>query len=85
MEITPVNRQRFYTWIIETLSTCEELTAREVADYLYHKNLIPLAIRQATAPRLTELVKMGRVEVCGSKVDADSKKRVSVYRLVKDV
>lgn len=85
MEITPVKREKLYTWIIEALRVYEELTAREVADFLYFKEVIPLATRQATAPRLTELVKMGRVEVCGSTVDPFSKKRVSIYRLVEDV
>ena len=85
MEVTPVKREKLYTWILQALSVFEELTAREIADYLYFKNVIPLATRQATAPRCTELVKMGRIEVCGSKVDEDSKKRVSIYRLVGNV
>ena len=85
MEVTPVKREKLYTWIIKALSVYGELTAREIADYLYSQNVIPIAIRQSTAPRCTELVQMGRIEVCGSKVDEDSKKRVSIYRLVGNV
>ena len=61
---------------------CSELTAREIAVVLWRNGYIPLAIRQATAPRLTELLHQGRVEVVGSKIDEVSNKTVSVYKAV---
>lgn len=87
----PVNRANMYKWILSVLKgemdipfgwDCKELTAREIAVVLYRNGYIPLAIRQATAPRLTELVHKGMVEVAGSKLDETSKKIVSIYRVV---
>ena len=88
---TPVNRNNMYKWILSVLQgemdipfgwDCSELTAREIAVVLWRNGYIPLAIRQATAPRLTELVDIGKVEVVGSKLDEQSKKTVSIYRVV---
>ena len=80
MEVTPIDRQRLYGLITEVLSN-KELTAREIAEILFEQGYIMTATRQETAPRLTELEKMNRVEVVGSKVDVLTKKRVSIYRL----
>lgn len=80
-----------YKWILSVLQGemdipfdggCRELTAREIAVVLWRNGYIPLAIRQATAPRLTELVGFGKVEVAGSKIDEESKKTVSIYKVV---
>lgn len=87
----PVNRNNMYKWILSVLKgdmdipfgwDCSELTAREIAVVLYRNGYIPLAIRQATAPRLTELLHKGKVEVVGSKIDETSQKTVSIYRVV---
>jgi hypothetical protein len=80
MEVTPIDRNRFYRLITEVLSN-KELTAREIAEVLFLRGYIMTATRQEVAPRLTELEKMDRVEVVGSKVDVLTKKRVSIYRL----
>ena len=80
MEVTPIDRQRLYRLITEVLSN-KELTAREIAEVLFAQGYIMTATRQEVAPRLTELEKMERVEVVGSKVDVLTKKRVSIYRL----
>ena len=80
MEVTPIDRQKLYQKIIEVLSN-KELTAREIAEILFERGCIMTATRQETAPRLTELEKMNRVEVVGTKVDVLTKKRVSIYRL----
>ena len=80
MEVTPIDRNRFYRLITEALSN-NELTAREIAEVLFLRGFIMTATRQEVAPRLTELEKMERVEVVGSKVDVLTKKRVSIYRL----
>lgn len=62
----------------------KEMTAREIAKILWKMGMIPLPIRQATAPRLTELEYNRKVEVCGSKIDEESKKTVSIYRRVQN-
>lgn len=80
MEVTPIDRNRFYRLITEVLAN-KELTAREIAEVLFEQGFVMTATRQEVAPRLTELEKMERVEVVGSKVDVLTKKRVSIYRL----
>ena len=82
-QVTEVNRENMYKWILEVLGD-SEMTAREIAIVLHNRCLIPLPIRQATAPRLTELVRKGKVEVVGIKVDEESKKTVGIYRSKKD-
>lgn len=90
-QIKPVNRNNMYKWIMSVLHgemdipfgwNCSELTAREIAVVLWRNGYIPLAIRQATAPRLTELIDLGQVVVVGCKVDEESKKTVSIYKAV---
>ncbi len=91
-EVKAVNRNNMYKWILQVLQgemdcpwgwDCSELTAREIAVVLCKNGYIPLAIRQATAPRLTELERMGRVCVTGSKIDETTKKKVRKYEVVK--
>lgn len=77
--VTPVNRNNMYKWVLEALDGVE-LTAREVAIELHKQGYIPYPIRQAVAPRLTELVLTGKVAICGCKVDEESHKTVSVYK-----
>lgn len=69
--------------IISVLQDGKARTAREVAVELYKLKYIPFPVRQAAAPRLTELVDMGLVEVAGKAYDQDTKRNVAVYRLVK--
>ena len=83
MQATKVNRNSMYKWILSALGD-SELTAREIAIILHDRGLIPLPIRQATAPRLTELAGKGQVEVVGTKIDEESKKTVGIYRSTKD-
>ena len=80
MEVTPIERQKLYRLITEVLSN-KELTAREIAEVLFMQGYLMTGTRQEVAPRLTELEKMDRVEVIGSKVDVLTRKRVSIYRL----
>lgn len=89
--VKPINRNNMYKWILSVLNgemdipfgwDYRELTAREIATVLYRNGYIPIAIRQATAPRLTELLRLGKVEVTGRKVDEQSKKTVSIYKVV---
>lgn len=81
MAETKVNRENMCRWIIDALGT-QQMTAREIAVVLHQKGYIPLPIRQATAPRLTELMESRKVEVVGSKLDEESKKTVSIYKVV---
>lgn len=85
MEITPVKRTILYKWIEKVLAVHGELTAREISVVLYNKGIVAYPVRDSCQPRITEMCRMGRVEVCGSKVDEFTRKRVSIYRLVKDV
>ena len=60
-----------YNLILSTLHDNKEngLTAREVAVILYNQGLLRSNERQATAPRLTELVDDGRVVIIGKRFD----------------
>lgn len=79
-----VDRKRLYDLIIHTLrcNTKNGLTAREIAVILYNQGYIKSNDRQATQPRLTELVDKGIVEVVGKKIDEISLKNVAVYSIV---
>lgn len=60
----------------------EGMTAREIAEEMHTRGVIPYPVRQATAPRLTELAAEGVVEVTGKKLDEQTGRNVAVYRLV---
>lgn len=72
---------RHITGILE--GSEEGMTAREIAEEMYNRHYIPYPVRQATAPRLTELERVGMVEVIGKKLDEQTDRKVAVYRLVK--
>lgn len=59
----------------------EGLTAREIAIELYNDGIIKDNSRQATQPRLTELVDKGIVQVVGKKYDKLTERKVASYRL----
>lgn len=80
MEVTPIKRQKLYDLIIMTLGPNKEMTAREIATELHKQKYLATATRQEVAPRCTELVKQGHLVVCGSKVDEETRKHVSIYR-----
>lgn len=74
--ILKVDRYKRYNQIRDVLKGHKEgLTAREIAEKL---NYIE---RNATAPRLTELEKMGEVKVIGAKYDCKTNRTVAVYAL----
>ena len=68
--------------ILNVLANGGAASAKDIAVILYDQHLIPYPVRQATAPRLTELVEEGLVEVCGKAYDIDTERNVAVYRLV---
>lgn len=77
-----LDSKRLYDRIIEVLSCDDHLTAKEIANGLYIRGYIPYPVRQAVAPRLTELEEKGIVKVVGKEYDAETGRTVAVYRLV---
>lgn len=78
-----LDRNGLYSLILSTLHDNKEngLTAREVAVILYNQGLLRSNERQATAPRLTELVDDGRVVIIGKRFDEISLRNVAVYTI----
>lgn len=72
-----------YARIIDILKNGRELTAKEIALIMYERHYIPFPVRQAVAPRLTELEEKGIVEAAGKAYDQDTKRSVALYRLVR--
>lgn len=60
----------------------EALSAGEIARLMYAKRYIPYPVRQAVAPRLTELVDEGLVTVDGKVYDYETGRTVAVYKVV---
>lgn len=77
-----LDRETVYKNIIEILQDGSALTAREIAVEMYNRKLIPFPVRQAVAPRLTELEAQDVVEVMGKIYDKQTKRNVAAYRLV---
>lgn len=59
-------------------------SARELSVIMYDRHLIPYPVRQAVAPRLTELVAEGVLEVVGKVYDRETERNVAAYRLVRE-
>lgn len=78
-----LDKETAYSHIINVLNDGLEFTAREIAEELYKKKLIPYPVRQAVAPRLTELEGVGVVRVTGKTYDKKTKRRVALYKLVR--
>lgn len=76
------NKQRLYQLITSVLREhLEGMTAREIAVKLYNQGFLLSNERQATAPRLTEMVDKGLVVVVGKKKDIVTQKQVAVYAI----
>ena len=93
MSITKETRKESYEKVdsstmrrlcLDVLSNGKPSTAKEIAVILYERHLIPYPVRQAVAPRLTELMQEGKVEACGKAYDEETERNVAVYRLVKE-
>lgn len=78
-----LDSNKMYKNIIEILENESDMTAREIAYTMYQKKKIPFPVRQATAPRLTELVDEGIVEVTGKVFDPTTRRQVATYGLAK--
>ena len=79
-----IDKKRLQDLIISALidNAKDGLTAREISVILYNKGYIRSNERQATQPRLTELVDEGRVVVIGKRLDSITLKNVAVYSVV---
>lgn len=78
-EIKPKRKKR-YEQILDRLMTGEK-TAKEIAVELHKLKIIPSTERNYTAPRLTELEKMGLVKVIDKKQCEYTGKTVAVYEI----
>ena len=74
-------RQMRYEQILDRLE--KPKTAKEIAVELYELGLIPSTERNYTAPRLTELEKIGKVKAIGKKKCEYTGKQVAIYEVVK--
>lgn len=74
------NKRR--TQILEVLKKYPKgLSAKEVAIELYKKGEIPTSERNFTAPRITELISLGKVEVAGLTWDELTQRNVRTFKL----
>lgn len=78
-DIKPKRKMR-YEQILERLMTGIK-TAKEIAVELFELGLIPSTERNYTAPRLTELEKMGLVKTVDKKICKYTGKKVAVYEI----
>jgi len=76
---TPIKREKLYNLITKTLLSGGVMSAHEIAATLKAEGHLVYGARQEVAPRLTELVHKGRVEVMGSAYDLSTGKTVSLY------
>lgn len=77
-----LDKETAYKHIIDVLSSGYAYTAREIAIELYKKKIILYPVRQAVAPRLTELEDAGIVWVTGKTYDVVTNRNVAMYKLV---
>ena len=80
-DIKPKKKIR-YMQILERLLYGNK-TAKEIAVELFDLEFIPSTERNYTAPRLTELEKMGYVEETAKKICEYTGKSVTVYKITK--
>ena len=75
-----VNKEIRYEQIKDILKN-NTMTAKEIAVEMCNLGFTPNSERNFSAPRLTELVKEGVVEVVGKKSCGYTGKTVSIYKL----
>ena len=75
---TKVDKQIRYREIMECLRE-GDMTAKECAVVMMKKGYIPTSERNFTAPRLTEMSKIGMVEPIGKKKCSYTGRTVAVY------
>ncbi len=75
-----INKQQRYNQIIEILEN-KEMTAKEIAVEMCNRGYIPTSERNFTAPRLTELTRIGVIEPIGKQKCEYTGKSVTVFKL----
>jgi hypothetical protein len=75
-----VNKRLRYNQILECLGN-KKLTAKELANEMYKREMIPTNERNYVSPRLTELAQIGIVEPVGRKKCEWTGKSVSVWKI----
>ncbi len=76
-----IDRKKRYSQIMSILKG-RTMTAKEVAVEMNLRGFVPTSERNFAAPRLTELVDRGIVEVVGKRKCQYSNKMVAMYKLV---
>ena len=76
-----VDRQKRYRQILDCLEERGASTAKQVAVWMCLSGYIPTSERNYTAPRLTEMCRMGMVEPVGKTRCTYTGKTVTVYDL----
>jgi len=74
-----VDKQKRYKQILSIFNSRPEMTAKECAVEMCRRGYIPNTERNFTAPRLTELSKMGKVEPVGKTKCEYTGKTVTEY------
>ena len=77
-----VDRAKRYMQILAILDG-GDMTAKEVAVEMQKRGFIPTSERNYSAPRLTELEKLGKVQTIGKKKCQYTGKTVAVYRRIR--
>ncbi len=79
-----VDRKIRYNQILEIMYDKKDmpLTAKEIAHIMFQHHLIPTNERNFTAPRLNELVKIGKVEPIGKKKCNWTGRNVTAYKII---
>ena len=82
---TSVDRAKRYAQILEILSSNNEpLSAKEIAIQMYQNGYSYTDERNISAPRITELLKMGKVDCVGKKLCKYTGKKVGVFVIRKN-
>lgn len=77
-----VDKETRYKQIKEILCGGKEMTAKEIAVEMCNRGYIPTSERNFTAPRLTELTRIGIVEPIGKQKCEYTGKSVTVFKLI---
>lgn len=80
-----VDKQKRYNQILEILKNMDKpMTAKEIAVEMKNKGYVPMAERNFSAPRITELLKMGVLEVSTKRICKYTGKMVTAYKIRKE-
>ena len=74
-----VDKNLRYRQILECLGD-REMTAKEIAQEMYMRGYIPTNERNFTSPRITEMLRDGRIEPVGKKKCDWTGKTVTVFK-----